>query len=61
MRHFRLFAARLMATALLLLVGGGMQSAVAQDDGPAEGYYFINSASHPTDAIVYNNTGTFQA
>ena len=46
---------------LLLALGSAWQPVVAQDDGPAEGYYFISSAAHPSDALLYNNTGTDQA
>ena len=61
MKQFRLWTARIFSAVLLLALGSAWQPVVAQDDGPAEGYYFISSAAHPSDALLYNNTGTDQA
>ena len=61
MKQLRLWTARIFSAVLLLALGSAWQPVVAQDDGPAEGYYFISSAAHPSDALLYNNTGTDQA
>ena len=56
MKQLRLWTARIFSAVLLLALGSAWQPVVAQDDGPAEGYYFISSAAHPSDALLYNNT-----
>ena len=61
MKKLRLWTARIFSAVLLLALGSAWQPVVAQDDGPAEGYYFISSAANPSDALLYNNTGTDQA
>ena len=61
MKQLRLWTARLFSAVVLLALASVGQTVVAQDDGPEEGYYFISSAAHPTDALLYNNTGTDQA
>ena len=61
MKQLRLWTARLFSAVVLLALASVGQTVVAQDDGPEEGYYFISSAAHPSDALLYNNTGTDQA
>ena len=47
MKQLRLWTARIFSAVLLLALGSAWQPVVAQDDGPAEGYYFIYSAVQP--------------
>lgn len=48
--------ARTFAMLLALTMGAALQPVVAQDDGPEPGYYFINSAEHPEDGLLYLET-----
>lgn len=48
--------ARMFAMLLTLTTGAALQPAAAQDDGPEPGYYFINSAAHPEDGLLYLET-----
>ncbi len=61
MKQLKSWTARILCAMVLLVLGSIGQTVVAQDDGPAEGYYFISSAAYPTDALLYNDTGTDQA
>lgn len=61
MNQLRLWTARILSAVVLFALSSAGQTVVAQSNGPEEGYYFISNAAHPTDALLYNNTGTNQA